>query len=272
MDSDMSQNKAPVEYAAKDAMIVADGKDKAEVLANSIHLSLQGKGGVGKSLVASILAQYFNARGTAVRCVDTDPVNRTLFQYKALNVNRLELLREGSIDQRGFDSLMETLLTEDATFIVDNGASTFIPLWSYILENSAIDVLTRAGKRLYVHTVITGGQALLDTLHGFKSLAESTSERNIIVWLNEYFGRIERDGKGFENMGAYRESESKVFGSVHLTKRNQDTFGRDLEEVISRKLTLDEAIKDGPFSIMTKQRLKVMQRDWFEQIDGLTLL
>ena len=46
----------------------------------------------------------------------------------------------------------------------------------------------------------------------------------------------------------------------------------DLEEVISRKLTLDEAIKDGPFSIMTKQRLKVMQRDWFEQIDGLTLL
>ena len=85
-------------------------------------------------------------------------------------------------------------------------------------------------------------------------------------------GRIERDGKSFEDMGAYRETENKVFGSVHLTKRNQDTFGRDLEEVISRKLTLDEAIKDGPFSIMTKQRLKVMQRDWFEQIDSLALL
>jgi hypothetical protein len=268
----MSQNGAPVEYAPKAMTAIGDGNDKAEVFANSIHLSLQGKGGVGKSLVASILAQYFNARGKAVRCVDTDPVNRTLFQYKALNVNRLELLREGSIDQRGFDSLMETLLTEDATFIVDNGASTFIPLWSYILENSAIDVLTRAGKRLYVHTVITGGQALLDTLHGFKSLAESTSERNIIVWVNEYFGRIERDGKSFEDMGAYRESENKVFGSVHLTKRNQDTFGRDLEEVVSRKLTLDEAIKDGPFSIMTKQRLKVMQRDWFEQIDSLALI
>lgn len=28
----------------------------------SVHLSLQGKGGVGKSLVASILAQYLNAR------------------------------------------------------------------------------------------------------------------------------------------------------------------------------------------------------------------
>ena len=73
-------------------------------------------------------------------------------------------------------------------------------------------------------------------------------------------------------MAAYKASEDRVFGSVHLIKRNQDTFGRDLEEVISRKLTIDEAIRDGEFSIMTKQRLKVMQRDWFEQIDRLGLL
>jgi len=239
---------------------------------DAIHLSLQGKGGVGKSLVASILAQYFHARGKETRCIDTDPVNRTLFQYKRLDVTRLELLRDGSIDPRGFDTLMETLLTENSTFVVDNGASTFIPLWNYILENNVVDLLTASGKRLFVHTVITGGQALLDTLHGFKSLADSTSDRNIIVWLNEYFGRIESDGKRFEEMGAYRESEPKIFGSVQLVKRNQDTFGRDLEEVISRKLTLEEAIKDGPFSIMTKQRLKVMQRDWFEQLDQLELI
>src|SRR5579875_3810846 len=239
---------------------------------NAIHLSLQGKGGVCKSFIASILAQYFVARGKAIRCIDTDPVNTTLFQYKALSVSRLELLRDGGIDQRGFDVLMERLLTEDATFIVDNGASTFIPLWNYILENNAVEVLTRAGKRLFVHTVITGGQALVDTLYGFKSLVDSTSDQNIIVWLNEYFGRIERDGKCFEEMGAYKDSADKVLGSVHLTRRNQDTFGHDLEEVISRKLTLEEAIKDGPFTIMSKQRLKVMQRDWFEQLDRLDLI
>ena len=263
----MAKNAATAEVQAN-----GNGTPAERSLKNAIHLSLQGKGGVGKSLVASILAQYFNAKGKRIQCIDTDPVNRTLFQYKALNVTRLELLRDGSIDPRGFDTLMETLLTEDTTFVVDNGASTFIPLWNYILENSVVDVLTTAGKQLYVHTVITGGQALLDTLHGFKSLAESSADRNIIVWLNEYFGRIERDGKKFEDMGAYRESEGKIFGSVHLPKRNQDTFGRDLEEVISEKLTLEEAIKDGPFSIMSKQRLKVMQRDWFEQLDSLELI
>ena len=92
------------------------------------------------------------------------------------------------------------------------------------------------------------------------------------MWLNEYFGRVERDGKKFEEMGAYRESKDKIFGFVHLPKRNQDTFGRDLEEAVSQKLTLEEAIKDGPFSIMSKQRLKMMQRDWFEQLDRLDLI
>lgn len=267
----MAKSAAAAENAAQPTIAGDDGRTPQRHT-NSIHLSLQGKGGVGKSLIASILAQYFRDRGRELRCIDTDPVNSTMFQYKALGVSRLELLRDGSIDQRGFDALMERLLTEDATFVVDNGAATFIPLWSYILENSVVDLLKQTGRRLYVHTVITGGQALLDTLHGFKSLADSTSERNIVVWLNEYFGRIERDGKRFEEMAAFRETDPKVYGSVHLPRRNQDTFGRDLEDVISRKLTLEEAIKDGPFSIMTKQRLKVMQRDWFEQLDRLQLL
>src|SRR5436305_2418146 len=145
---------------------------------SAIHLSLQGKGGVGKSLVASILAQFFMENGRKVECVDTDPVNQTFAQYRALGARHVELMRHGNIDQRGFDALMERLLTEDGVFVLDNGASTFIPLWGYILENNVQELLREAGKKLYVHTVVTGGQGLADTLKGFRSLAESTSERN----------------------------------------------------------------------------------------------
>ena len=49
----------------------------------AIHLTLQGKGGVGKSLVAAVLAQYLKSAGRDVRCIDTDPVNRTFAQYAA---------------------------------------------------------------------------------------------------------------------------------------------------------------------------------------------
>ena len=241
----------------------------AFVHAPGIHMSLQGKGGVGKSLIASILAQYFHFTGREVECIDTDPVNRTFSQYKAVNASRLELLRNGNIDPRGFDVLMERLLTEDRTFVIDNGASTFLPLWSYVIENRVMEILRTSGKRLYVHTVITGGQALLDTVNGFRSLAQSTDERNVVVWVNEYFGRVERDGKRFSDMAAFTENADKVFGSVHITERNHDTFGRDVEEVISKKLTFEEAIREGSFSLMAKQRLKVVQRDLFEQFESL---
>lgn len=74
--------------------------------AGAIHLTLQGKGGVGKSLVASILAQYLKSKDGDVRCIDTDPVNRTFAQYAALAADRLNLRDEHNrIEQRAFDSL-----------------------------------------------------------------------------------------------------------------------------------------------------------------------
>jgi hypothetical protein len=148
-----------------------------EVGDTTIHLTLQGKGGVGKSLVAVILAQYLGQRGLRVQCIDTDPLNRTFAQYSALGADRIQVRDEHNrIDQRAFDGLLERFLTErGTTFVVDNGASTFLPLWHYLLENRALEYLQENHCKIYVHTVITGGQALLDTLNGFRELAESTS-------------------------------------------------------------------------------------------------
>lgn len=247
----------------------ASGTENGAV--GTIHLTLQGKGGVGKSLIASVLAQYLRQTGLDVRCIDTDPVNRTFAQYAALHADRLCLRDEHNrIDQRSFDTLMERFLVEDCTtFVVDNGASTFLPLWHYLLENSALDYLRQHGRRVVVHTVITGGQALMDTLNGFHELAQTTQDRNIVVWVNEYFGRVEAEGKKFAEMAAYRENAEKVCGAVVFTKRNQDTFGRDVEEMIAAKLTFEEALTSAKLPIMAKQRLKVVQRDLFEQLRSL---
>ena len=41
---------------------------------NAVHFTLQGKVGVGKSLVSAMLAQYFQSvEGCDVKCIDTDP-------------------------------------------------------------------------------------------------------------------------------------------------------------------------------------------------------
>jgi hypothetical protein len=75
-------------------------------------------------------------------------------------------------------------------------------------------VLREANRRLVIHTVITGGQALADTLSGFKSLAQSCKSRSIVVWINEYFGPVEYDGKKFNQMAAFLEHQDKVAGTV----------------------------------------------------------
>jgi hypothetical protein len=203
----------------------------------AIHIALQGKGGVGKSLISAILSQYLSSKGQEVCGIDADPVNQTFSEYGGLRVECLNLLREGSIDQREFDLLMERFLKEDGTFVVDTGASTFIPLWHYILQNHALDHLRQKGKRVFIHSVITGGQPLNDTLSGFEALAETTREKNIVVWLNEYFGPVLQDGAGFADMPVCRKHGNKLHGSVAIARRTADTFGRDMEEMISRKLT-----------------------------------
>ena len=85
---------------------------------NHIHLVLQGKGGVGKTFVASMLAQYHLENGLTVQCIDTDPVNATFSGYKALNVKRLELMDGNDLNPRIFDQMMERLLHEEADFVV----------------------------------------------------------------------------------------------------------------------------------------------------------
>jgi hypothetical protein len=237
--------------------------------ATSIHISLQGKGGVGKSLISAILSQYLLSTGHDVVGIDADPVNQTLSEYRGLVVSRLNLLKDGSVDQREFDLLMERFLTESGTFVVDTGASTFIPLWHYILENQALDYLREKGKRVFIHSVITGGQSLNDTLSGFEQLAETTREKNLVVWLNEYFGAVLQDGSPFREMAVCKKHAGKVHGSVAIVRRTADTFGRDVEEMICQKMTFDEALNGNSFTIMAKQRLRVVQRELFEQLDAI---
>jgi hypothetical protein len=245
----------------------------SDVQNGSVHLSLQGKGGVGKSLVAAILVQYLLARDVKVHPVDTDPVNQTLSQYRELDVQPLRLLRDGRVDQRIFDVLLEGLLTEPGTFVIDSGAATFIPLWQYLLENNVFEALARARRRLVVHSVITGGQALADTLSGFNDVAEGCREASLVVWLNEYFGGVrDEEGTPFLEMEVCRRHAEKILGAVSILRRTQDTFGRDVEEMIAGKMTFQAAIRSSKFSIMAKQRLGIVRDHLFEQLDGLALL
>ena len=126
-----------------------------------IHMILQGKGGVGKSVVAALLAQYKAEKGHKTLCIDTDPVNATFHAYQALDVHQIALLEEDEIVPRRFDALVEIIAPSECDVIIDNGASAFVPLTHYLISNQVPAILARMGHELVIHTVVTGGQAHL---------------------------------------------------------------------------------------------------------------
>jgi hypothetical protein len=239
-----------------------------ENLQKCVHFVLQGKGGVGKSFLASLISQYVTEKGEPLVALDTDPNNRTFTGYKALNVQGVDVLDGTRVNERKFDAMMELIMQTDSHFVVDNGASSFIPLSNYLVENSAIEMLTESGKVVVIHAVVTGGQAMLDTLQGLDSLARQLPESaRLIVWLNEYFGPIEHNGLQFEDMKVYLAHKERIHGIVRVPKQSADTFGTDIQLMLEKKLTFAEVAAAGDFGVMARQRLTQFKRAVFQSMD-----
>lgn len=233
----------------------------------TIHLILQAKGGVGKSLVASLLCQYLIEQGREILAFDTDPLNQTLTGYKDLPVKELKLMRGDDIDRRRFDQLIEDILAAAGDVVVDNGAASFVPLSSYLKENQTIDFLEEAGMRVLIHTVFTGGQAMKETADGLVSLASHFPDVPLVVWLNRYFGEIATAGKQFEEFKVYRENQTQIAGLIYIPLKSPQTFGKDLEELFSRHQTFAAALASDALPVMTKQRLKIFWNEVCQAIE-----
>lgn len=241
---------------------------------NEIHFVLQGKGGVGKSLVATLLAEYLSERIATLRCFDTDPVNPTFSTYSAFNVTQVNLFNDNEIVTKNFDSMMIPLLEPGVSGIIDNGATTFIHLMNYIDRVGIFEMLLNAGKTVFIHTIVAGGDALGETGDGFNQIMSNLVPGvNVIVWLNELHGPVERGGLAFTESPVFKKYEQNVVGVVVLPKPWGDMFAQDLQALRQVRLTLGEAIagKDNPatgepFNIMERQRFTMVRRDFFQKM------
>jgi hypothetical protein len=153
--------------------------------------------------------------------------------------------------------------------VIDNGANSFTPLMAYLLENDCFAMLEEAGRRVYIHTIVGGGDILHDTATGFVSTAKATSVP-LVLWENEHFGKLaSASGKVFTESQTYADFAGRVRGRVVLAARNADTFGADIKKMNMARLTVDEVRASDKFNLMEKQRIKVVFRDLFEQLDNV---
>jgi hypothetical protein len=239
---------------------------------NTVHFILQGKGGIGKTLVSTILAQWMAGQDEKpLRCFDTDQENPTFSRYKAMNVRHVPVMTDTrTIDPKRFDALMIDLLEEEGNCVIDNGANTFSPLMAYLLENDCFAMLQESGRKVYIHVIVGGGDTLHDTATGFTTTAKATDVA-LVLWENQHFGLLQSaSGKQFTESQTYAEHANRVVGRVVLSPRNADTFGADIKKMNIARLTLEEVRASDKFNVMEKQRIKVVFRDLFEQLDKVS--
>lgn len=221
---------------------------------------LQGKGGVGKTVVALLLSQCIAESGAPVICVDTDPVNASLSGLSPLNTERLAVFAGKKVDVRSLDLFTEKLLTEDTHFVIDNGASSFVPVSQYLIENDLARIMIDEGRQPVVHVVLTGGPGMLDTMKGLASiLQEFPPSVRIVVWLNEYFGPIvNASGKPFEQLPAYLDNRERIFALVHLAALSEEATA-DLRDMLARRLTFTQALAPDNTNILRVQKSRLFR-------------
>ena len=238
---------------------------------NTVHFVLQGKGGIGKSFVSTLLAQHVLNETGAVRCFDTDQENTTFAHYTALGVRHVPVTDPSrTINPKRFDTMMETLLTEDGNFVIDTGANTFSNLLAYMVENDVFAMLRAASRITYIHTIVGGGDTLADTANGFYAIAQQVTGTRIVLWLNEHFGELRTaDKKPFTETQAYKLSAARLTGIVTLFKYNPLTFGEDIRKLNTKRHTITQALASPEYTLMEKQRLRTFGSGIFGQLKAV---
>jgi hypothetical protein len=232
-------------------------------------MTLQHKGGVGKSFVANCIAQFYKRENRSAFVFDADPSNKSLAAYKALDVQSLDIMTENNtVNSRAFDDVVDQIIASDRDVIIDNGATNFLPFMAYLIDNNVPEVLAENGRDLVVHVPIVAAEAMLETIQGFNDIATNLGgHAKIVVWLNEAVkGEIKPEGKDFEEIQAYQKHKANITALIRVPFHASELFAQDMDQLLSRKMTFDEAQQSPDFRLMAKQRLKQIQREIFDQL------
>ena len=224
--------------------------------------------------MASFLAQYLASKGKEVRCVDTDPVNASLKEIKGLDVTTLELFKGSTdeVDFRALDALVNRLVEEPGTYVVDNGAASFKPMVAYLFDSGILETLAEGGVSVFFHTIIATGPELAQTIAGAESIIgalHGRSDVSVILWVNEHNGPIESftDGASLRDTQFYSDNRSAIAGLIEVPYQTR-AAADNLATLLKRQLTFELAMQDEAFFLVEKSRLKQFRTGLFQAIES----
>jgi hypothetical protein len=242
--------------------MIALKKAAQEALAmTNIHLIGGEKGGVGKSMVARVLAQYMIDKNIPFLGFDTDLSHGALLRFYSEYASPVLVDRTESLDL-----LVETASENpDKRILVDLAAQTHERLVRWTIEAGVLEALGELGLSLTYWHVMDSGK---DSVALLKKLLDRFGSRLVyVIVLNqlrgENFDIFEKSGEKERALGV----NAKI---VALKRLNQDVIAKiDAGNTSFWAAQHKNAANVNGLGILERQRVKMWLKHAYEQIDGV---
>lgn len=227
---------------------------------SAIHFIGGEKGGVGKSVVARLLAQYWIDKEIPWRGFDTDRSHGALLRYyrdfsEAVEISRLEDL----------DRLMESAAEGQGRVLVDLAAQTERDLYTWIDSGGVMELAEDIGLPLVFWHVMDDGK---DSVQLLGRLLDRFGEAGrYVVVLNQ--------GRG-ENFALFEESDARKVCAersvpVLALKALHKPTMQKIDKLDKSFWAATQAQADQGLGLMERQRVKVWIKNAYRQFDDLSI-
>ena len=222
-----------------------------------IHFVGGEKGGVGKSVLARLLAQYHIDRGLPFQAFDADRSHGAMLRFYGEYSQPIVLDDFSSADQ-----LMEAAVEREQDVLVDLAAQTSVPLFQWIDENDLLGLAVEEGIEGVMWHVLDDGVDSIELLEGLFD-RYGAGARYVVV---KNLGRG-KDFSDFEGSSARATADALGAPVIELPELHATT----MHKVDHGNLSFWAAgnNKQAGLGLLERQRVKVWTRKAYDRFDGL---
>jgi hypothetical protein len=224
---------------------------------SQIHFIGGEKGGVGKSVLARLLAQYHVDRRLPFCAFDTDRSHGAMLRFYSEYSLPIVLEEFASTDQ-----LVEAAVETEQDVLVDLAAQTYQPLFKWIDENDLMGLARAEGIDVMLWHVIDDGADGIGLLEDL--LERYGSNAGYVVVKNLGRGK---DFSAFDESTARATAGTLAVPIIELPELHAPT----MRKVDHKNLSFWAAANNSHrgLGLMERQRVKVWTRKAYQQIDSL---
>ncbi len=226
-----------------------------------IHFIGGEKGGVGKSLMARVLAQYLIDRGEPFIGFDTDRSHGALMRFYSgyaspVIVDRYEAL----------DAIMEAAVEQpDRRILVDLAAQTHDPLVRWMDDSGVLNLADESGIAIHYWHVMDTGKDSVDLLR--RLLDRFGTSLKYVLVRNQVrgndFGVLEQSGEQARALG--------LGAKIVSVKRLHDGAINKIDATSSSFWNAKNGDNHAALGLMDRQRVKMWLRDVYRDLDDVGL-